>query len=61
MFDDYILQEVLSDNFYLDGFFMGFSLPCHAFQTRHVCFPMHNSLNIACLVCNYSTMIAIQR
>ena len=46
------------------GFFIfciGFFLPYHGFQTRHVCVSMQNSLNIACIVCNFSTMLAIQR
>ena len=42
-------------------FFIEFSLPCHAFQTRHICFSMHNSLNIVSIICNFSTMLALQR
>ena len=40
--------------FFCCCFFIEFSLPCHAFQTRHVCFSMHNSLNIVSIICNFS-------
>ena len=42
---------------------IGFSLHLffYTFQTRRVCFSMHNSLNIVHKVCTLSTMLAIQR
>ena len=53
-----VIQHVYLE---IDFFFIEFTLPCHAFQTRHVCFSMHNSLNIVSIICNFSTMLALQR
>ena len=36
-----------SFGFILKGYLLGFSLPCHTFQTRHVCFSMHNRQVVA--------------
>ena len=52
-------MSIVMDFFFF--FLIEFSLPCHAFQTRHVCFSMDNSLNIVSIICNFSTMLALQR